>query len=240
MTTKKLYQEDAYLRQCGAEITAISDSAHASGGVVLSQTVFYPTGGGQPGDSGILQTASGDIRVAITNKDAGDITHMLESPNKTKLSVGDKVSAVIDWQRRHKHMRMHTAMHLLCACVPAAVTGGQVGEDKSRLDFNIGDLQLDKDELSERMNRLIDDDYLITPIWVDMPELDARPELVRTMSVAPPRTCDRIRLLKIGDGIDLQPCGGTHVARTSEIGAIRISKIENKGAKNRRINIVFA
>ncbi len=232
-----VFRDDAYAKECEATVLAVSAS-----GIELDRTVFYPTGGGQPGDSGVLVTADG-AEVTVVEAVKGDgVDHVLHkvADGAAMPAVGSTVKARIDWQRRHRHMRMHTAMHLLCSMVHHGVTGGQVGEDKSRLDFDSGDHVYDKEELTEKLNRLIADDYPVVPRWIDESELDANPEMVRTLSVQPPRGTGRIRLMAVGDGvIDLQPCGGTHVARTGEIGPVRVAKIENKGKRNRRIHIVF-
>lgn len=232
--TDELFREDGYLKTCEATVTAVDE-----GGIKLDRTVFYPTGGGQPGDSGVLRFAGGAVKIVDTRKDtdAGGILHVPEE-GAALPAVGDTVTAEIDWERRHKHMRMHTCMHLLCSLVEGDVTGGQVGEAKSRLDFNIPESP-DKEALGEKLNAIIAEDHPVTISWITDEELDAQPDLVRTMSVQPPRGSGRIRIIDV-DGVDLQPCGGTHVKSTGEIGAVRIGKIENKGKQNRRINIVFA
>ncbi|MFC7048388.1 alanyl-tRNA editing protein [Emcibacter nanhaiensis] len=236
--TKELFREDAYLRRCSAVVTDVNPH----GGIILDQTVFYPTGGGQPGDSGRLVLEDGreiKISTTVTDRDSGEVIHVPEE-GQTLPAAGAKVRAEIDWDRRYRHMRMHTALHLLCAAVPCGVTGGQIGEDKSRLDFDIGDRTLDKEEISATLNRLVEEDHVVDSYWITEQQLDQNPELVRTMSVQPPRGSGRVRLMKVGNGVDLQPCGGTHVKRTGEIGALRVSKIENKGKRNRRVNIMFA
>lgn len=232
--THETFREDAYARTCAATVLAVTER----GGIILDRTVFYPTGGGQPGDSGVLAAEAGGqpVRIATTVSSDGDIVHVPEEGQECP-APGTALEARIDWPRRYRHMRMHTAMHLLCALVPCGVTGGQVGADKSRLDFDVGDHKLDKDDLTRDLNRLVEEDHPTRAEWIADAELDADPGLVRTMSVAPPRGAGRVRLLRIGDGVDLQPCGGTHVARTGEIGPLRIGKIENKGARNRRVNI---
>lgn len=230
--TEELYRDDSYLKSCDATVVEITDR----GALVLDRTVFYYTGGGQPGDSGTLTFDGGSIRIGTTIQVDGDILHIPEE-GQTLPPVGTKVVAEIDWDRRYRLMKMHTAMHLLCALVPCGVTGGQVGEDKSRLDFDVGEHTLDKDALTAQLNDLIAQDHPLQTLWITDAELDANPELVRTMSVQPPRNAGRIRLVKVGEAVDLQPCGGTHIAHTGEIGALRIGKIENKGAKNRRVNI---
>lgn len=236
--TTELFREDAYLRNCRARVTAVNDR----GGIILDQTVFYPTGGGQPGDSGTLKLADGsEIVIATTLKDSetDGIIHV-PAEDQQLPAVGAAIEAEIDWSRRYRHMRMHTALHLLCAVVPCGVTGGQIGVDKSRLDFDIGDMVLNKEEITDALNRLVEEDHVVDTYWITEQELDDNPELVRTMSVQPPRGAGRVRLMKVGNGIDLQPCGGTHIKRTGEIGPLRVSKIENKGKRNRRVNIVFA
>lgn len=234
--TEELFREDAYLRECEATVAGVN----SLGGILLDRSVFYPTGGGQPGDSGVLRLADGgEIRIAATVKGDGDenVIHVPEE-GQPAPEPGARVTAVVDWNRRHKHMRMHTGLHLLCAVVPHGVTGGKIGADKSSLDFDIGEATLDKEQIAAEINRLVAEDHPVAPRWVDEVELDAQPELVRTMSVQPPRGSGRVRLLDI-PGVDLQPCGGTHVARTGEIGPLRVGKIENKGKRNRRVNIHF-
>lgn len=235
MLTAELFREDSYLKSCEATVVGVNDK----GGIILDQTVFYPTGGGQPGDKGILRCADGsEISVATTVKGDGDenVVHVPAEPASVK--AGDKVTAEIDWDTRYRHMRMHTSLHLMCAVVPYGVTGGQIGAEKSRLDFDIGDGSLDKEEITAGINKLISQNDPVEPRWITDTELDASPDLVRTMSVQPPRNAGKVRLLDI-KGVDLQPCGGTHLAHTGEIGRIRVSKIENKGKRNRRVNIVF-
>lgn len=229
--TEELFREDGYLKACDATVAALTDD-----GVVLDRTVFYPAGGGQPGDTGVLKFAGGEAVVVDTVKSEGGIVHVL-GEGSARPGVGDAVSVALDWERRHKHMRMHTCMHLLCSLVEGDVTGGQVGEAKSRLDFNIPESP-DKEALGEALNRIINEDHPVAMSWITDEQLDAQPELVRTMSVAPPRGSGRVRIIDI-DGVDLQPCGGTHVKSTAEIGRVRIGKIENKGKQNRRINILF-
>lgn len=230
--TEELFREDAYLKTCDAKVVKINDL----GGIVLDRTVFYPTGGGQPGDSGKIN----DIIIATTvyDRDTGEIVHV-PAEGESLPEEGSQVTAEIDWDRRYLHMRMHTGLHLLCASVPCGVTGGQIGAVKSRLDFDIGELKLDKEEISEKINAYRVGNHDVTSSWISDAEMDANEELVRTMSVKPPRKGGRVRLMKVGDAVDLQPCGGTHVKNTSEIGPLRVSKIENKGRRNRRVNIVF-
>lgn len=230
--TEELFRQDSYLKSCEATVVAAGPD-----GVVLDRTVFYPVGGGQPGDTGVIRTLGGTgLRVTDTRKGEAGILHVTE--DVPSLAAGDTVTAEIDWDRRHRLMRMHTCMHLLCAVVEGDVTGGGLGDGKGRIDFDLPNTALDKEHIAAEINRLVTENHPVTPRWVDEAELDAHPELVRTMSVQPPRGTGRIRLLEIGD-VDLQPCGGTHVARTGEIGAIVVRKIENKGKQNRRVNIVF-
>lgn len=234
--TKEIFREDAYARECAARVVAVNDR----GGIVLDRTVFYPTGGGQPGDRGVLRLADGgEICIAAAVKGEGTEAVVHVSAEGSALpEPGTEVAAAIDWDRRYRHMRMHTCLHLLCAVVPHGVTGGRIGEDKSSLDFDIGEESLDKDRITAEINRLIAEDHPVTPRWIDEAELDANPDLVRTMSVQPPRSVGRVRLLDI-PGVDLQPCGGTHLRRTGEVGRIRVAKIESKGRRNRRVTIVF-
>jgi len=231
-----LFREDAYLAECDATVVKVADGA-----VVLDRTVFYPTGGGQPGDVGALRLADGrEIAVADARKGDGpdEVAHIL-AEGETPPAVGDAVTATIDWERRNRHMRMHTCMHLLCSLVEGDVTGGQVGADKSRLDFNIPGSALDKADLTEKLNALVAADHPVSADWITDEELEARPELVRTMSVKPPSGAGKVRVLKIGNDVDLQPCGGTHVRRTGEIGPVAVTKIENKGRQNRRVVIAL-
>jgi len=202
--------------------------------------VFYVAGGGQPGDCGVLRTADGrEVTITDTVKDrgSGDIVHV-PADGSDALAPGDTVTAEIDWTRRHRLMRMHTCMHLLSSLIPEGVTGGSVGPDKSRVDFNLPDQSLDKGHLTAELNRLIEEDHPVGFRWITDEEMAAQADLVRTMSVKPPTGAGRVRLVDI-PGVDLQPCGGTHVASTAEIGRVRVAKIENKGRHNRRVNLVF-
>lgn len=230
--TEALFREDSYLTDCTATVLAVNER----GGVILDRTVFYYTGGGQPGDSGTLSWDGGACRIATTVLADGDIVHVPDD-GESPPAPGTEVRCEIDWERRYRLMKMHTAMHLVCALVPCGVTGGQVGEEKSRLDFDVGEHTLDKEALTESLNRLIAEDHALETMWITDAELDANPDLVRTMSVQPPRNAGRVRLVRVGGDVDLQPCGGTHIARTGEIGRLRVGKIENKGARNRRVNI---
>ena len=233
--TEEVFRADHYARRCEAVVITVDGR-----GIVLDRTVFYPMGGGQPGDMGALTLPDGRaVRIVDTRKGEapGEILHLPE-PAETLPQAGDKVVAEIDWARRYRLMRMHTCLHLLCAVVPAGVTGGQVGDGKGRLDFDTQDA-LDKDQITDQLNALIRGDHKVAVRWITDEELAAKPELVRTMSVKPPLGHGRVRLLAIA-GVDLQPCGGTHVARTGEIGAVVVAKIESKGKRNRRVNLAFA
>jgi misacylated tRNA(Ala) deacylase len=230
-----LFREDPYLKSCEATVTASGPE-----GLRLDRTVFYPMGGGQPGDRGTLTLEDGTVLTvvdAVKGDGHDDVVHVLAEGTPAP-APGSKVTAAIDWERRHRHMRMHSCLHLLCAVVTGDVTGGQIGADKGRLDFNLPDTQLDKDAITAALNRLIEADHPVQPRWISDEEMAAQPDLVRTMSVKPPSGSGRVRLLDIA-GVDLQPCGGTHVSRTGEIGRVKVGKIENKGRQNRRINILF-
>jgi misacylated tRNA(Ala) deacylase len=231
--TEELFREDAFARQCEARVVGL-----AQDGVRLDRTVFYCTGGGQPGDRGrLVLDDGGALEVIDTVKAADDIVHRL-AEGSTPPPLGAQLRAEIDWQRRHRLMRMHSAMHLLCRAVDCPVTGGQVGEARSRLDFDAGDGRLDKEAIAARLAQWIAEDRPIRHFWIDADELAARPELVRTMSVRPPTQSGRVRLVEI-EGLDLQACGGTHVRSTGEIGKLEVGKIENKGRQNRRVNLIL-
>jgi misacylated tRNA(Ala) deacylase len=233
MATETLFVEDAYRQSCSATVVEAD-----GGAIVLDRTVFYPTGGGQPGDTGTLAWAGGAARVVDTRKgEAGAIRHVLEEGAELP-AVGAAVTATIDWDRRYRHMRMHTAMHLLSTVVPHGVTGGSISVDRSRLDFDMQGSTVDKTEVTTRLQELVAADRPVSSTWITDAELDAQPDLVKTLSVSPPRGVGRVRLVKI-EGLDLQPCGGTHLASTGEVGAVRISKVENKGRQNRRLHIVL-
>ena len=230
---EELFRQDAYLKEADGIVTAVEDK-----GVRLDRTIFYPTGGGQPGDSGMLRWDGGEARIVDSLKaDGGDVLHVL-APDAPRPAVGARVHAVLDWERRYRHMRMHTALHVMSAVIKGNVTGGQVNTDKSRLDFNLDGEVPTKEWVTEEINKILSTDRAVTPQWVTDEELTARPELVKTMSVRPPMGAGRVRLLSI-DGVDLQACGGTHVARTAEIGRVECTKIENKGKMNRRFIIAL-
>jgi len=234
--TEALFREDSYLTNCTAKVVKINDL----GGIVLDRTVFYPTGGGQPGDKGQLTTADGTtIEIATTVKgDTPDEVVHVPAADQPTLAEGDEITASIDWEVRHRLMRMHSCLHLLSAVLPYPVTGGQVSDGKGRLDFDLPEAQLDKEEITEKLNDLINQNRDVSFDWITDEELDQKPELVKTMSVQPPRGSGKIRLIKI-DETDLQPCGGTHVKNTSEIGSVRVRKIEKKGRQNRRVSLIF-
>ena len=230
MATAELFRDDSYLATCTALVTASDD-----GWVELDRTVLYATAGGQPGDTDLI----GGVEVidTIKGEEPGTIRHLLAA-GAAAPAVGATVEVAVDWPRRHRLMRMHSALHLLCRAVDGVVTGGQVGDGRGRLDFDIPEPTLDKDAIAARLNAWIEEDHAIRHLWVEESELDARPELVRTLSVKPPRGQGRVRLVEI-DGVDLQACGGTHVRSTAEIGRIRVEKIEKKGRQNRRVAIAL-
>lgn len=236
--TELVFREDAYLRDLSARVTSITDE----GGIVLDRTIFYPTGGGQPGDSGHLEWDNGRIEIATAIKGQGEDVILVPAEPSRLPAVGTTLRQFIAWERRHRHMRVHTALHLLSVVIPLPVTGGQIGADKGRLDFLMPEPPENKDELEETLNKLIACDFMVSEELITEDELDAKPDLVKTMSVKPPRGAGRIRLVRIGQGentADLQPCGGTHVAWTSEIGRVQIGKIESKGKQNRRVNLIL-
>mgnify|MGYP001388335674 FL=1 len=232
--TEELFREATYSKTADAKVFRIVDE-----GVILDRTIFYPEGGGQPGDIGSIRLEDGlDLVVTNTVKTPNGILHIVNA-KKSEMVTGQSVTMNIEWERRLRHMRMHTALHLLCSQVEGAVTGGAIGAQKSRLDFNIPGERPEKEELEEKMNNLIAGDHKISISWISDDELKANPDLVRTMSVKPPMGTGSIRMIRIGDNIDFQPCGGTHVKSTLEIGYIKVGKIENKGRQNRRINITL-
>jgi misacylated tRNA(Ala) deacylase len=237
MTTEPLFTEDAYLRETPARVIAADER-----GVVLDRTVFYARSGGQPGDSGMLRWEGGEATVAEATKgEAGAILHTL-APGAALPPVGAEVLASLDWARRHRHMRMHTTLHLLCSVLPGIyATGNQIGAEKSRLDFDLPDPPA-KEWFTKQLAALVAADHPTGTSWITEAELDANPQMVRTLSVQPPRGAGRIRLVRIGpvdSPVDLQPCGGTHVRSTGEIGRVEVSKLESKGRQNRRIHIIL-
>ncbi len=236
--TEQVFRAQPYERECVAKVLQINDR----GGIVLDRTKFYATGGGQPGDCGLLvRDGHADLSIATTvyGEDKSEIVHV-PAESDDLPAPGDEVRLVLDWERRYRHMRVHTSMHLMCSLVPFPVTGGQIAADGGRLDFDIDDPSaITKEGLTAELNRLIKEDHLVSERWITDAELEANPGLVRTMSVKPPMGSGHIRLIAIGDDgcIDLQPCGGTHVKSTGEIGEVAVTKIENKGKQNRRIRI---
>lgn len=237
MPTELLFRQDAYLREAEAKVETVNEL----GGIVLDRTIFYATGGGQPGDLGAIRRADGSeiaIGTTIYNKeDKGQVIHVpLEG--QAAPEPGEAVTLVLDWERRLKRMRIHTALHLLSVVLPFPVTGGSIGDGDGRLDFDIPDGGLDKAEITEKLNALVARNAEVSERWITDEELDANPGLVKTMSVQPPRGSGRVRLVKIGD-IDLQPCGGTHVRNTAEIGLVAVTDIEKKGKQNRRVRIAL-
>jgi len=234
--TELVFRAEPYTKSCEAKVVSADER-----GIRLDRTVFYAESGGQMGDTGVLRLADGrSIQIANTVKGNGqdDVVHV-PAPGSELPTAGATVNAEIDWDRRHRLMRMHTCLHLLSSIIKGDVTGGQVSDGKGRLDFNLPDTALDKVHITAELNRLVRENHPVQPRWITDEELMAKPELVRTMSVKPPMGSGRVRLLEI-EGVDLQPCGGTHVARTGEIGAVEVTKIENKGRQNRRVNIAFA
>jgi len=233
--TERLYEQDSYLKEMEATVVGVHE-----GGIELDRTVFYARGGGQPGDSGVLIVPNGSELVVLdaVKGEGTAILHVLADASEAAVAVGDRVRGRIDWTRRHRHMRMHTCLHLLCALVDAPVTGGNLNDLKGRLDFDLPESTVDKVALTQELNDFIEADIATGLEWISDEELRQQPELVKTMSVQPPSGAGSVRLLRIPD-VDLQPCGGTHVARTGEIGPVRIAKIEKKSRLNRRINVVF-
>jgi misacylated tRNA(Ala) deacylase len=237
--TELLFRDDPYLTEAEGRVTGLTDA----GGLILDRTVFYPTGGGQPGDSGWLVWDGGRLPIATAVKAEGGHVALVPGEPMALPPVGAEVRQVLDWARRHAHMRVHTALHLLSVAVPLPVTGGQIGAGRGRLDFDMPDPPEDVAAIEDAVNDLIGRDLAVTEDWITDAELAANPALVKTMSVAPPTGQGRVRLIRIGQGagqVDLQPCGGTHVARTAEIGRIELGRIEKKGRQNRRITLTLA
>ena len=236
MTTELLFRDDAYAKSASARVAAVDER-----GIELDRTIFYPQGGGQAGDTGVLLRENGDrILIADTRKgDAFDSVVHIPLAASPRLDVGEMVELEIDWERRYRLMRLHTALHVMSCIVVAPVTGGNIAPDKARLDFDIDMSLLNAETIEHETNRLIAQRVETETVWITDEELDARPELVKTMSVQPPRGAGRVRLLKI-PGIDLQPCGGTHVKNIAEIGGIRVIKIRSEGKRNRRVEIALA
>lgn len=237
MYTELLFRNDAYQTTANAQIIALTEQ----GGIILDRTLFYATGGGQPGDKGVLRLADG-CEIVIVNTVWEDAAHTrivhLPAEGSITPNIGATVEIQLDWVTRYSYMRVHTALHLLSVILPYPVTGGSIGLDEGRLDFDIPDANLDKDALTAKLQGLIDQDLPLSEQWITDKELDASPELVKTMSVQPPRGSGKVRLIHI-QGVDLQPCGGTHLRRTGEIGQVAITKIEKKGKLNRRVRITL-
>ena len=233
--TEELFREDSYLETCAARVVSAG-----AGGIVLDRTVFYPEGGGQPGDTGRLRAADGrEVAIADTRKGADGPLH-IPAEGAPALAPGEEVTAEIDWARRYLHMRVHTALHVLSSLVEGAVTGGAVGAGKGRLDFDIPGERPDKQALTDALAAAVAADHPVSVSWITDEELAANPELVRTMSVAPPAGTGRVRTIRVGEAVDFQACGGTHLASTGEIGRVSVAKIENKGRRNRRVSIALA
>ena len=235
--TELLFRDDAYLKCCDAIVVAVTPE----GGVILDRTICYAQGGGQPGDVAVLHRADGEA-IPVTNTvyapDRSQVAHLVGPEQAAKFTPGEKVSLALDWERRLKRMRVHTALHLLSVVLPYPVTGGAIADGDGRLDFDIPDAGLDKTDLTHKLNALIARDAAVTESWITDAELDANPGLVKTMSVKPPRGSGKVRLVSI-EGIDLQPCGGTHVRRTGEIGTVAVTDIEKKGKQNRRVRLAL-
>jgi misacylated tRNA(Ala) deacylase len=238
MPTQLLFRDDAYLPETEAVVLGINDR----GGIVLDRTVFYATGGGQPGDTGRLLRADGSaitIATAVYGEDKSDIVHV-PAEGQSLPKLGETLRASLDWERRNRHMRIHTGLHLLSVVLPFPVTGGSIGAEEGRLDFDLdGGEAPPKEAIEAELNALMAADHPVTTEWITDDELLANPGLVKTMKVKPPMGSGRVRLVRIGD-IDLQPCGGTHVRSTGEIGRLVIGKMESKGKQNRRVRIRFA
>lgn len=233
VVTTEIFREDAYKKTCTAIVTRIDDR-----GVQFDRSVFYPAGGGQPGDTGVCTINGKLLAVSNTTRDSvsGEQLHLITDA-QNDLSAGDQVELAIDWERRHRLMRMHSCLHMLCAVVPAPVTGGSIQDGRGRLDFDLPDT-VDKQHITAQLNALIEADHPCSLRWISDKELAANPDLVRTLSAPPPTGSGTVRLVNF-DGVDLQPCGGTHVASTAEIGPVLVKKIEKKGKVNRRITVVF-
>jgi len=234
--TALLFREDAYRAETPATVVALTPE----GGIVLDRTVFYATAGGQPGDSGVLAHAGGEIPIAtaVYGPEKREVVHV-PAAGSALPAPGEAVTLRLDWTRRHKLMRMHTALHLLSVALPYPVTGGSIGEEESRLDFDIPDAGLDKDAITAQVNAMIATGAAVSERWITDAELLANPGLVKTMSVKPPMGTGRVRLVEIA-GLDLQPCGGMHVRGLDEIGAVQVTKIEKKGQQNRRVRLGWA
>ena len=238
MITHNLFWEDPYKKQASSCLETIIQEE----GLIFEKSLFYPTSGGQPCDLGIIEFENFSLKVVNVKKTATGKALIVPDFIPDNLKLGEPAKQIIDWDLRYKHMRMHTALHLLSVVIPLPVTGGQIGSAKSRLDFNMPDAISDKQIIQDKLNNLISNDLFTEQLWITEEELEKKPELVKTMSVSPPKNSGDIRLICIKskkDQVDLQPCGGTHIKNTSEIGRIVIGKIEKKGKNNRRVNIHF-
>ncbi|MBR9649723.1 alanyl-tRNA editing protein [Thalassovita aquimarina] len=236
--TRPLFREDAYMRSAKGVVTGHTPE----GGIVLDQSIFYAKGGGQPGDSGKISWPGGEMTIATTVKGDGDDIVLVPAEPGAMPAPGTEVEQQLDWDRRHRHMRVHTALHLLSVVLPFPVSGGSIGAEKGRLDFDMPEAPEDRDLIAAALNEMVDRDLPVTEDWISDEELQANPGLVKTMSVMPPMGQGKVRLVRIGQGadqVDLQPCGGTHVARTGEIGRLVLGKIEKKGKQNRRVSILL-
>lgn len=236
--TQFLFRDDAYLKTAEAIVTEVTPE----GGFLLDRTIFYATSGGQPGDSGLAERQDGSkIAIATAIHPEGDKTRIVHVPTEGQpaVAVGETLQIHLDWDRRHQLMRMHTALHLLSVVFPFAVTGGSVGTDKGRLDFDMPEVPADLAALEARLNGFVTDNHEVTTEWITDEQMAANPDLIKTMNVKPPMGQGRVRLVRIGS-VDLQPCGGTHVATTGEIGPLKLGKIEKKGSINRRVSLLFA
>lgn len=236
--TELTFRADAYLREAAATVIAHTPE----GGIVLDRTIFYPTGGGQPGDSGSVSWQGNSLIIATTVKADAEAIALVPAEPRELPMIGTRVLQDLDWERRHRHMRVHTALHLLSVVIPLPVSGGSISVEKGRLDFDMPETLDDKEALDVKLNDLIELDLVVSDSWITEADLAANPRLVKTMSVKPPSGAGQVRLVRIGDGaeeIDLQPCGGTHVARTGEIGRVRLGKVEKKGRRNRRVTLLL-
>ncbi|NNE63734.1 MAG: alanyl-tRNA editing protein [Gammaproteobacteria bacterium] len=233
--TEKVFYQDSYQKTHSTKVVRVVEN-----GVVLESTIFYPLGGGQPGDTGSLNIGEKSYRVTDTRFDTDRISiiHFLDVEDLSHIQAGQQVDMQLDWQRRHRLMRMHTSMHLMCHLIPAQATGGSIGETESRIDFDLQGLEVEKEDLTSRINELIQRDIPLTISSITDEELDSNPSLVRTMSVQPPRGQGTVRTINI-ENIDYQPCGGTHVKSTGEIGEVVITKLKNKGRQNKRISLAL-
>ena len=232
LITNEIFKENPYKKNCTSQIINTGQNW-----IELDKTIFYAEGGGQLGDTGIIKAQNREIIIVNTIRENNSIKHITDT--EINFGIGNKVDCFIDWERRYKLMKMHTCLHLLCSLVKAQVTRGSVTDYKGRLDFNL-DYKPNKEEVKNDLNDLIQGNYAVTDSWISDRELDENPDLVRTMSVVPPRGAGKIRMVKIGENIDYQPCGGTHVKNTSEIGLVEITKVENKGRLNKRIVVSLA